>query len=195
MTFVSATLLGPPIDLGGSLGEDFWFLFASVHMNYLGGENGPTERVRCPVHGFIRYSKNERTVIDHWAFQPLRHVRQLAMEYLVYPGGVHTRFEHSLGVMELGTRAFDHLLRRHRDVIEADLRTVPQLSEDTIPKARQLVRLMGLLHDVGHPAFAHASARTDARQDVFPRCFEGAGSAHGKGAGTSFPEPVGLWRT
>jgi HD superfamily phosphohydrolase len=128
-------------------------------MDYLPGENEPTQRVRCPVHGFIRYSKNERKVIDHWAFQRLRHVRQLAMEYLVYPGGVHTRFEHSLGVMELATQSFNRLLQRHREAIEKDLRQVPELSEDTIPKARQLVRLMALLHDIGHPAFAHAGEK------------------------------------
>lgn len=55
-------------------------------MYYLPGENRPTQEVRCPVHGFIKYSKNERKIIDHPAFQRLRHVRQLAMEYLVYPG-------------------------------------------------------------------------------------------------------------
>ncbi len=59
-------------------------------MIYLPGDNEPLQRVRCPVHGFIRYSKNEKKVIDHWAFQRLRYVRQLALEYLVYPGGVHT---------------------------------------------------------------------------------------------------------
>jgi uncharacterized protein len=125
-------------------------------MDYLPGENEPTLRIRCPVHGFIRHSKNERRVIDHWAFQRLRHVRQLAMEYLVYPGAVHTRFEHSLGVMELATQAFEHLLLQHREKIEDDLKQVPELSEDTIPRARQVVRLMALLHDIGHPAFAHA---------------------------------------
>jgi len=78
------------------------------------------------------------------------------MEYLVYPGAVHTRFEHSLGVMELGTRIFDRLVSRHSEEIEADLKQVPELADETIAKARQLVRLMGLLHDVGHPAFAHA---------------------------------------
>ncbi len=133
--------------------------------NLLPGDNEPLQRVRCPVHGFIRYSANERKVIDHWAFQRLRHVRQLAMEYLVYPGAVHTRFEHSLGVMELATQSFDHLVRRHRSEIEGDLRQVPELSEDTIPKARQMVRLMALLHDVGHPAFAHAGEKGIPGQD------------------------------
>jgi HD superfamily phosphohydrolase len=133
--------------------------------DYLPGDNEPTERIRCPVHGFIRYSKNERKVIDHPVFQRLRHIRQLAMEYLVYPGAVHTRFEHSLGVMELATRVFDQLLGRHRGAIEEDLKQVPELCEQTIAKARQLVRLMALLHDVGHPAFAHAGEKGIPGQD------------------------------
>ena len=126
-------------------------------MDYLPGEkNEPTQRIRCPVHGFVKYSRNERAIIDHRVFQRLRHVRQLAMEYLVYPGAVHTRFEHSLGVMELASQVFDHLVQHHRSEIEKDLQQVPELGDNTIAKARQLVRLVALLHDVGHPAFAHA---------------------------------------
>lgn len=121
-----------------------------------GAANEPTERVRCPVYGFIRYSKNERKIIDHRLFQRLRNVRQLAMEFLVYPGATHTRFEHSLGVMDMSSRVFDALVRGHRHEITEDLKQVPELADDTIAKARQVVRLMGLLHDVGHPAFAHA---------------------------------------
>ncbi len=81
------------------------------------------------------------------------------MEYFVYPGAVHTRFEHSLGVMELGTRVFDRLLQRHSDEMERDLSQVPELAGDTLAKFRQLIRLMALLHDVGHPAFAHAGEK------------------------------------
>jgi hypothetical protein len=69
---------------------------------------------------------------------------------------MHTRFEHSLGVMETATRAFDVLALRSRALLEGQLQTVPQFEQDTLARARQLVRLMALLHDVGHTAFSHA---------------------------------------
>jgi len=115
-----------------------------------------TERVRCPIHGFIRYSRNEQRIVDHPVFQRLRNVRQLAMEYLVYPGAMHTRFEHSLGVMNMASQMFERLEERHGPQILENLKQVPELGEDTMAKAWQIVRLMGLLHDLGHPAFAHA---------------------------------------
>ena len=89
-----------------------------MSQEFLSASDEPTGRVRCPVHGFVRYSKNERKLIDHWVFQRLRYIRQLAMEYLVYPGAMHTRFEHCLGVMELATRVFDSLERQHRAEME-----------------------------------------------------------------------------
>ena len=116
-----------------------------------------TERIRCPVHGFIHYSKRERQIIDDPLVQRLRNIRQLALTYYVYPGAMHSRFEHSLGVMEMTTRAFDVLVRKHRVLLEAELSAIPELSSDTISRARQAVRLLALLHDAGHPAFSHAA--------------------------------------
>ncbi|MEZ5401965.1 MAG: HD domain-containing protein [Bryobacteraceae bacterium] len=84
------------------------------------------------------------------------------MTYLVYPGAMHSRFEHSLGVMELSTQAFDLLALRHRERLLEELKHVPELSDSdrTFAKARQIVRLHSLLHDVGHPAFSHAAEAT-----------------------------------
>jgi hypothetical protein len=127
---------------------------------FLSNNDRPTQRVRCPVHGFIHYSDNERRIIDHPVFQRLRHIRQLAMTYLVYPGAMHSRFEHSLGVMELATQAYDLLKLRHENRLKTELEQIPELSEDTMAKARQIVRLMALLYDVGHPAFSHAAEAT-----------------------------------
>lgn len=131
-----------------------------VGVEVLSDADMPINRVRCPVHGFIHYSENERKIIDSPVFQRLRHIRQLAMTYLVYPGAMHSRFEHSLGVMELATQAFDTLVLRHRGKLEHELKQIPEFGEKTMAKARQILRLLALLHDVGHPAFSHAAEKT-----------------------------------
>ena len=63
--------------------------------------------IRDPIHVFIRLDSDERKVLDSPPFQRLRHIHQLALTYLVYPGATHKRFEHSLGVMELASRIYD----------------------------------------------------------------------------------------
>ncbi len=124
---------------------------------YLTENDVPRYRIRCPVHGFIRFSENERKLIDHWIFRRLRHIRQLALTDMVYPGATHTRFEHSLGVMELAGRAFDHLAATRGDLLEGNLKKVAELGGAPLAIARQVVRLAGLLHDVGHACFSHAA--------------------------------------
>ncbi len=63
--------------------------------------------VRDPVYGFIKFNELEKEIIDHPVFQRLRRVKQLGLTEMVYPGAVHTRFEHSLGVMHLATKMYD----------------------------------------------------------------------------------------
>jgi HD superfamily phosphohydrolase len=125
--------------------------------DYLSDADQPTHRIRCPIHGFIRFSENERNLIDHHLFRRLRWIRQLALTELVYPGATHTRFEHSLGVMEVATRIFDALARSQGSVMETRFATVEQLRDRPLAKARQLVRLAALLHDTGHCCFSHAA--------------------------------------
>jgi HD superfamily phosphohydrolase len=117
----------------------------------------PRYRVRCPVHGFIRFSENERRIIDHPLFRRLRFIRQLALTEFIYPGATHTRFEHSLGVMEIASRAFDRLASAHGDLLERSFRQVAELRDRPLALARQVVRLAALLHDVGHACFSHAA--------------------------------------
>ena len=47
--------------------------------------------IRDSVHGFITIDTPERDVLDSPPVQRLRHIHQLAMGYLVYPGATHKR--------------------------------------------------------------------------------------------------------
>lgn len=124
-----------------------------------GNDHAPTHRLRCAVHGFIRYSTAERKIIDHLLFRRLRYIRQLALTELVYPGATHTRFEHSLGVMEMASRIFDRLAASEGAMMEAVFAEIPEFQEQTMARARQVCRLAALLHDVGHCCFSHAAEK------------------------------------
>ena len=109
--------------------------------------------IRDPIHGFIVLNDWERELIGHPAFQRLRRIRQLGWTDVVYPGAMHTRFEHSLGVMHVATRMFDEIQTRRRPLLESEL----QYTEAGLERDRVLVRLAALLHDVGHAPFSHAA--------------------------------------
>jgi HD superfamily phosphohydrolase len=100
----------------------------------------------------------EREIINHPAYQRLRRIRQLAWTDQVYPGAMHTRFEHSLGVMHVASAMFDRLVQKSKSLLNDDL----GFSDDAINNDRRLVRLAALLHDVGHSPFSHAS------EELFP---------------------------
>jgi HD superfamily phosphohydrolase len=117
-----------------------------------------TFEIRCPVHGFISFNDWEREIINHSAFQRLRRIRQLAWTDYVYPGAMHTRFEHSLGVMHIASRLYDSIVERSRPLLEEYY----GYDDAGFRRDRALVRLAALLHDVGHSPFSHAG------EDVFP---------------------------
>jgi HD superfamily phosphohydrolase len=108
---------------------------------------------RCPIHGFIVLNDWERAIISEPAFQRLRRIRQLAWTDQVYPSAMHTRFEHSLGVMHTATLMYDTIRERSREILESEF----MYNSAGLDRDRQLVRLAALLHDVGHGPFSHAS--------------------------------------
>jgi len=113
--------------------------------------------VRDPIHTFIHFDSDERKVIDSRPLQRLRHIHQLALTYLVYPGATHKRFEHSLGVMDLAGKVFD-IVTRDQNVSEEVRKLLPEISQ---PKKlmywRTALRMAALCHDVGHLPFSHAA--------------------------------------
>ena len=78
-------------------------------------------------------------IINHPLFQRLLHISQLGTTQTVFPGAVHNRFEHALGVYGKTSR----FARR-------------MASEGFLTqKEAKNVSLFGLLHDIGHGPFSH----------------------------------------
>ena len=119
-------------------------------------------KVRDCIHGFVVFDNLEKRLIDSTPFQRLKSIHQLATSFQVYPGAVHTRFEHSLGVMTVADRIF-------KSVFDGDIpdkvrdRISDELGESQKQYWRQVVRIAALLHDIGHLPFSHA-----AEEDLLP---------------------------
>jgi HD superfamily phosphohydrolase len=109
-----------------------------------------TYEIRDPIHRTILITEDERPVLDHPWVQRLRHIRQLGFVSLVYPGAVHDRFQHSLGVMHLAAARFLRL-------VEAAPKALSGFSRADLDYGHQVLRLAGLLHDAGHAPFSHTA--------------------------------------
>lgn len=102
------------------------------------------DRVLDPVHGFIDLTQVEKEIIELPIFKRLQSLKQLSLTNWVFPGAEHTRYMHSLGVM--------HIV----DLMAINLRTVDYQSYFN-DEQRQLLRLAGLLHDIGHYPLSHVT--------------------------------------
>ncbi len=95
-----------------------------------------------PVHGFISIPNDLIfDIIEHKYFQRLRRIKQLGLTELVYPGAIHTRFNHALGSMHLMTQALEVLKQKGHVITE----------EESLA-----ANIAILLHDIGHGPFSHA---------------------------------------
>ena len=105
--------------------------------------------IRDPVHDVIAFRLDRRAdallfrLINAAEFQRLRRIRQLGMASLAYPGADHSRYSHSLGVMQTARRMLEQL--RHCVRIDE--------GEEAACLAASL------LHDLGHGPFSHVFER------------------------------------
>ncbi len=98
--------------------------------------------INDPVHGFIEIPRGIiLDLIDTDVFQRLRRIQQLALSSLVYPGAVHSRFNHCIGAM--------HLTGQALDVLRSKGATIS-------PEEYEATLIAILLHDIGHGPFSHA---------------------------------------
>lgn len=114
-------------------------------------------KIRLSVHGLIPLTSQERAIQDTTVFQRLRRITQLGMTSLVYPSATHSRFEHSLGTMHAAWRISRNL---------------------QLPASEQrIIRLAGMLHDVGHGPFSHISENVIDDLTGLPKTHEYYGGA------------------
>ncbi len=102
------------------------------------------DRILDPVHGFIDLTQVEKEIIELPIFKRMQSLKQLSLTNWVFPGAEHTRYMHSLGVMYI-----------------VDLMAMNLKDSDYNLKyndgERQLLRLAGLLHDIGHYPLSHVT--------------------------------------
>ncbi len=112
----------------------------------------PFRLVRDPVHEDIWLTRLESTIVDQPLFQRLRGIRQLAVSHFVYPGAVHTRFEHSLGTLYVADKIAREAKKNcgSRGYL-SDVNGFYLMRE----RDRLLIRLLALLHDAAHVPFGH----------------------------------------
>jgi len=96
--------------------------------------------IRDTLHGDIDLTPVETAVLDSPALQRMRGIKQLGAATYVYPGAVHSRFEHSLGTCATAHRIVESI---RRSGVPVDANT------------ESLVGVAALLHDVTHVPFGH----------------------------------------
>ncbi|MDA8895831.1 HD domain-containing protein [Bacteroidia bacterium] len=102
--------------------------------------------INDPLYGFLTIpTATVFDVIEHPFFQRLRRIRQLGMSELVYPGAVHTRFQHALGAMNLMIQCIQAL--RAKNIAISD-------------EEAEATYLGILLHDIGHGPYSHTLEHT-----------------------------------
>lgn len=87
------------------------------------------------VHGFIPYTEAEQQIMQLQLFKRLQSIKQLSVVNWVFPGSEHTRYIHSLGVMHIADKMAIALGLENYE--------------------RRILRLAGLLHDIGHYPQSH----------------------------------------
>jgi uncharacterized protein len=105
--------------------------------------------IRDPVHDLIVFRTDDPTdallfrLINAVEFQRLRRIRQLGMASLTYPGADHSRYAHSIGVMETARKILARL----------------STQADITPYDARAYLCAALLHDLGHGPFSHVFER------------------------------------
>lgn len=128
-----------------------------------------TRSIRDPIHGNIRFSQDEMSVIGHSLFQRLHKIKQNGLLYLVFPSATNTRFEHSLGTVFIAQSILENLIINSYIASVKDSPAVAKidnynkgqaisfhnLNPEHLKFIFRLTRLAALVHDIGHGPLSH----------------------------------------
>ncbi|HPF13829.1 MAG: HD domain-containing protein [Planctomycetes bacterium] len=103
--------------------------------------------IRDPVHGDVYLSHEEMRLLDTPEMQRLRGIKQLGTTYLVFPGALHTRFDHSIGTV--------HCVQQLIDSVNLSFSLHPAASLAIGEEETRVIRMAALLHDVTHIPYGH----------------------------------------
>ena len=116
----------------------------------MGNPTNKRKIINDPVYGFINIPDELIfDLIEHPYFQRLRRIKQLGLTHLVYPGALHTRFNHSIGAMHLMQQAINVLKYKGINIT---------------PEEEEAACIAILLHDIGHGPFSHALEHSIIKQ-------------------------------
>ncbi|MGD2017170.1 MAG: HD domain-containing protein [Planctomycetota bacterium] len=110
--------------------------------------------MRDPVHGDVYLTHEELRVLDTPEMQRMRGIKQLGPAYLVFPGSLHTRFDHSIGTV--------HVAQKMIEAINLSFQLDPARGIAIGEEEARVIRMAGLLHDVTHIPFGHNIEDQDA---------------------------------
>ena len=130
----------------------------SMTQDYTPAANGE-KIIHDPIWGSVVFYPHEVRLIDSPLFQRLRSINQVGLAESTYPAARHSRFEHSLGTAAVASRMTEGLLDRAKKRKELS-RVIGE--EDVL-----LLRMAGLLHDLGHGPYSHLSEAIYGRMPEF----------------------------
>ena len=105
--------------------------------------DGFTHSIKDPLWGNIPMSSAFKALLENKDVQKLARIKQNGPTYHIYPGSVHTRLDHSIGVYHLSRMIILSLATKNEELPLSRVGIMSFLAS-------------GLLHDIGHFPYAHS---------------------------------------
>ena len=113
--------------------------------------DGFIHSVKDPLWGNIAMNESLKALLEVREVQKLARIKQNGPTYHIYPGSVHTRLDHSIGVYHLSRMMILSLATKN----------------ENLPLTREGILSFltaGLLHDIGHFPYAHSLKELSIRE-------------------------------